>query len=299
MTNKLCNDLNRLNIDYFEEIKVSIQDPLGSYISNDVNWIKLDEKWNLGQFPVVIGGSGKPVLFLHGFDSSFLEFRRIYPFLKNKFQLIIPDLLGFGFTPRFTSKEYSPHKIIANLVDIINTLTLKNKLMIVGASMGGSVALNLAKEVPDLIDKIILLSPAGLFGESKTIPFPLNQIGAFFLGLPQVRKSLCRQAFAFPDKSVGSMEEQIASIHLGCSGWRNSLASFAKSGGFAGTHKYMQNISIKTICGEYDRILGKKEINKIRKIEQLNFIGLENCGHLPHVDLPSLTGKIIYDYFCL
>ena len=297
MTNKLCNDLNRLNIDYFEEIKVSIQDPLGSYISNDVNWIKLDEKWNLGQFPVVIGGSGKPVLFLHGFDSSFLEFRRIYPFLKNKFQLIIPDLLGFGFTPRFTSKEYSPHKIIANLVDIINTLTLKNKLMIVGASMGGSVALNLAKEVPDLIDKIILLSPAGLFGESKTIPFPLNQIGAAFLSLPQVRKSLCRQAFAYPDKSVGSMEEQIASIHLGCPGWRNSLASFAKSGGFARTYKYMQNISIKTICGENDRILGKKEINKIKQIDQLNFVGLKNCGHLPHVDLPSLTGKIIYDYF--
>ena len=297
MNKKLYNNFNRLNIDYFEKIKVSIHDPFGLNISNDVNWITLDEKWNLGKFPVVIGGSGKPVLFLHGFDSSFLEFRRIYPFLKNNFQLIIPDLLGFGFTPRFASKEYSPHKIISNLVDIINTLTLKNKLMIVGASMGGSVALNLANEVPGLIDKIILLSPAGLFGESKTIPFPLNQIGAAFLGFPQVRKSLCRQAFAYPDKSVGSMEEQIASIHLGCAGWRNSLASFAKSGGFAGTYKYMQNISIKTICGKYDRILGKKEINKIRKIDQLNIIGLENCGHLPHVDLPSLTGKIIYDFF--
>ena len=297
MNKKLYNNFNRLNIEYFEKIKVSIHDPFGLNISNDVNWITLDEKWNLGKFPVVIGGSGKPVLFLHGFDSSFLEFRRIYPFLKNNFQLIIPDLLGFGFTPRFASKEYSPHKIISNLVDIINTLTLKNKLMIVGASMGGSVALNLANEVPGLIDKIILLSPAGLFGESKTIPFPLNQIGAAFLGFPQVRKSLCRQAFAYPDKSVGSMEEQIASIHLGCAGWRNSLASFAKSGGFAGTYKYMQNISIKTICGKYDRILGKKEINKIRKIDQLNIIGLENCGHLPHVDLPSLTGKIIYDFF--
>ena len=164
--------------------------------------------------------------------------------------------------------------------------------------MGGSVAINLAKQIPDLIDKMILLSPAGLFGESKNIPFPLNHIGAAFLGLSQVRKSLCRQAFAFPDKSVGSMEEQIASIHLGCSGWRNSLASFAKSGGFAGTYKYMQNISIKTICGENDRILGKKEINKIKQIDQLNFIGLKNCGHLPHVDLPSLSSKIIYDYFC-
>ena len=291
------SDFNKINIDYFEKVKYSLLDPLGLNISKDINWIRLNEKWNFSEFPVVIGGTGRPILFLHGFDSSFLEFRRIYPFLKKNFQLIIPDLLGFGFTPRIASNQYDPLKIISNLLDIINILNLKTKLMIVGASMGGSVAINLAKEIPDLIDKIILLSPAGLFGESKIIPFPLNQIGAIFLGLPQVRKSLCRQAFAYPDKSVGLMEEQIASVHIGCSGWRNSLASFAKSGGFAGTYKNIQNISIKTICGENDRILGKKEINRIKKIDQLNFTGLKNCGHLPHVDLPSLSGKMIYDYF--
>ena len=297
MNKNINNDLNRLNIDYFEKVKNSLQDPLGIYISKDVKWIKLGEKWKSCEFPVVIGGKGKPILFLHGFDSSFLEFRRIYPFLKKNFKLIIPDLLGFGFTPRIASNQYNPHIIISNLLDIIETFKFKNKLMIVGASMGGSVAMNLAKEIPDLIDKIVLLSPAGLFGESKIIPFPLNQIGATFLGLPQVRKSLCRQAFADPAKSVGPREEQIASIHLGCSGWRNSLASFAKSGGFSGTYEYMQNISIKTICGENDRILRKKEINKIKQIDELNFVGLKNCGHLPHVDLSSLSGKIIYDYF--
>ena len=298
MNNSIYEDFNKINIDYFEEIKSSLYDPLGLNISNDVNWIKLSGKWNSLKFPVVMGGVGQPVIFLHGFDSSFLEFRRIYPLLKNKFKLIIPDLLGFGFTPRIATNQYNPRKIISNLIDIIDVLQLKkNKLMIVGASMGGSVAMNLAKEVPDLINKIIFLSPAGLFGKSKTIPYPLNQIGATFLGLPQVRKRLCRQAFAYPDKSVGLMEEQIASIHLGCSGWRNSLASFASSGGFAGTYKYMKNISIKTICGENDRILGKKEIKNIKEIDYLNYIGLKNCGHLPHVDLPSLSSKIIYDYF--
>ena len=298
MNKKIYNDLNKLNIDYFEKVKKSIQDPLGTNICEDVNWISLNERWNSLEFPVVMGGTGQPILCLHGFDSSFLEFRRIYPFLKKKFQLIIPDLLGFGFTPRTASNQYNPRIIISNLLEIINSLKLKNKLMVIGASMGGSVAINLTREYPDLIDKIILLSPAGLFGEPKIIPFPLNQIGATFLGLSQVRKSLCRQAFAYPDKSVGSMEEQIASIHLGCAGWRNSLASFAKSGGFAGTYKNMKNISIKTICGENDRILGKKELNQIRQIDQLNFIELKNCGHLPHVDLPSLSGKIIYDFFC-
>ena len=300
MNKNIYYDFNNINIDYFDRIKISLQDPLGLKISKDVSWIKLNGKWNSLKFPVVIGGTGQPILFLHGFDSSFLEFRRIYPSLKNKFQLIIPDLLGFGFTPRIASNEYNPQKIISYLIDILDSLKIKkNKLMIVGASMGGSIAMNLANEIIDSIDKIILLSPAGLFGELKTIPFPFNQIGAAFLGLPQVRKNLCRQAFAYPDISVGSMEEQIASIHLGCPGWRNSLASFAKSGGFAGTYKYLPNIPIKTLCGENDRILGKKEINNIKKIDHLNFISLKNCGHLPHVDLPSLTSKIITDYFCV
>ena len=297
MTKTDFEKLSDLNVDFFERTKISLLDPLGLYLANDVKWIKLNENWNSLKFPVVIGGEGQPILLLHGFDSSFLEFRRIYQSLKRNFRVIIPDLLGFGFTPRCATNEYTPSKIVSYLIDLLRTLQITNNLKIIGASMGGSTALKLAFESSYSVDKILLLSPAGLFGEPKRIPFPLNQIGASFLGLPQVRKSLCRQAFAFPDKCVGEMEEQIASIHLGCKGWKNSLASFAKSGGFAGTHKYIQNIPIKTLCGENDRILGKKEIEKIRNIEKLNFVGLQNCGHLPHVDLPILASKIIQDYF--
>jgi len=297
LTKTHLEQLSDLNIDFFENAKKSLLDPLGLYLANDVKWIKLNENWNSLKFPVVMGGEGHPILLLHGFDSSFLEFRRIYQSLKRNFQVIIPDLLGFGFSPRCATNEYNPSKIISYLIDLLKTLQITENLKIVGASMGGSTALKLAFEIPDSIEKMILLSPAGLFGKPKSIPFPLNQIGASFLGLQQVRKSLCRQAFAFPNECVGEMEEQIASIHLGCSGWRDSLASFAKSGGFAGTQKYIQNIPIKAVCGENDRILGKKEIQNIRKIHKLNFIGLQNCGHLPHVDLPSLSSKIIQDYF--
>ena len=162
--------------------------------------------------------------------------------------------------------------------------------------MGGSVAFSLTRKIQSDIAKMILLSPAGLFTEPKKIPRPFNQMGAAFLGLPIVRKNLCRQAFASPDKSVGAAEEQIASIHLGCKGWRNSLASFAKSGGFGGTYKKFKDIEIKTICGENDRILGMRELNKFKKINNLNLVKLRNCGHLPHLDLPQLTEKIIIDF---
>ncbi len=122
-------------------------------------------------------------------------------------------------------------------------------------------------------------------------------MGAAFLGLPIVRKNLCRQAFASPDQSVGVAEEQIASIHLGCKGWRNSLACFAKNGGFGGTYENFKNIKIKTVCGENDNILGFDELNKFQKINNLNFVKLKNCGHLPHLDLPQLTEKMIQDFF--
>ena len=56
----------------------------------------------------------------------------------------------------------------------------------------------------------------------------------------------------------GEMEEQIASIHLGCKGWRNSLASFAKSGGLLGRINTYKIYPIKTVCGENDRITWKK-----------------------------------------
>ncbi len=285
------------NYTYFNKVKDTIIDPLGRDILNETQWIELNQNWGNAKFPVVISGIGDPILFLHGFDSSLLEFRRIYPYLKNHFQIIIPDLLGFGFSPRIFNYQYNPENIILNLIDLIKELNISKNLKIVGASMGGSAALLLSKEIPKEIEKSVLLSPAGLFGDSKSIPRPFNQIGAAFLGLPLVRKNLCRQAFAYPNKSVGIKEEQIASIHLGCEGWRNSLASFANSGGFGGSYKYLQEIPIKTVCGLNDRILGNNEINKLKETQGLNFLGLENCGHLPHLDLPELTSKIIFDFF--
>ena len=111
MTKTHFEQLSDLNIDFFESAKSSLLDPLGLYMANDVKWIKLNENWNSLKFPVVIGGKGQPILLLHGFDSSFLEFRRIYKSLKRNFQVIVPDLLGFGFSPRCATNGNNPSKI--------------------------------------------------------------------------------------------------------------------------------------------------------------------------------------------
>ena len=42
---------------------------------------------------------------------------------------------------------------------------------------------------------------------------------------------------------------------------------------------------------------GIQELEKLQKIKNLNLVKLKNCGHLPHLDLPQLTEKIIMDFF--
>ena len=85
MTTTYFEQLSDLNVDFFESAKNSLLDPLGLYLANDVKWIKLNVNWNSLKFPVVMGGKGQPILLLHGFDSSFLEFRSIYQSLKKNF----------------------------------------------------------------------------------------------------------------------------------------------------------------------------------------------------------------------
>jgi len=124
LTKNNFEQLNDLHLEFFESAKLSLLDPLGLYLANDVKWIKLNQNWNNLKFPVVMGGKGQPILLLHGFDSSFLEFSRIYKSLKRNFQVIVPDLLGFGFSPRCATNEYNSSKIISHLIDLLKTLRI-------------------------------------------------------------------------------------------------------------------------------------------------------------------------------
>ena len=130
LTKNNFEQLSDLNAEFFESAKLSLLDPLGLYLANDVKWIKLNQNWNSLKFPVVMGGKGQPIILLHGFDSSFLEFRRIYKSLKRNFQVIIPDLLGFGFSPREPSAEDLPLSSSSSLNDLVGLMFFKIKSLI-------------------------------------------------------------------------------------------------------------------------------------------------------------------------
>ena len=278
---------------YINTIKDQIIDKQASTLFEDLKWVYLEgvSQNKLELFPIVFTGKGENVLLLHGFDSCFLEYRRLTPFLKQNNRLIIPDLYGFGFCPRSNGNKYGFKYLMKHLNSVLNYLSENHPIGLIGASMGGALALELARQNPKKINKLILLSPAGLAGKNPKIPWPLNHFGAYFLSQPFVRKGLCRQAFADPKKSVGPAEEQIASIHLKVPGWQSSLAEFAAKGGVSNCGRPKPTQPLIIIVGAQDRIIPENEKKETRSIYSNNIKIATNSGHLPHLEEPILVAE--------
>jgi len=262
-------------------------DPQAQDLALQLEWWPLPGLGLDQPFPVAVVGQGPPLLLLHGFDSSFLEFRRLVPLLREQFQLFIPDLFGFGFSPRPPQANYGPEAVLLHLDALLEQLNADRPIGVIGASMGGAVAVELARRQPDAISALLLLAPAGLTGRPMPVPPLLDRLGAWFLGRPGVRRGLCRQAFADPDGQVGPPEEQIASLHLQCPGWAEALAAFARSGGFAGCGAPLPPQPLHVIWGADDRILRPPLKQAAETLLQHPAETFEACGHLPHIDQPQ------------
>ena len=107
---------------YIKSIKDKIIDTQASQLFEDLKWIKL-ENISLNKsdlFPTVFTGKGKKVIFLHGFDSCFLEYRRLTPLLKKNNKIIIPDLYGFGFCPRSRGNKYGFKYLMKHLNSVLD-----------------------------------------------------------------------------------------------------------------------------------------------------------------------------------
>ena len=218
--------------------------------------------------------------------------------LAPQHELFIPDLHGFGFCPRPEGGRYSPQVVLEHLERVLDAVLERSgtaQVGVIGASMGGAVAMELARRRPQQVERLLLLAPAGLSGQPMPVPPLLDQLGARFLGLPAIRRGLCRTAFAQPDRDVGPAELEIASLHLRCPNWAGALASFARSGGFAGSGSPLPPQPIQVIWGRDDRILSRPQKQDVQSLLGERITELEGCGHLPHIDQPATVARLWHD----
>jgi pimeloyl-ACP methyl ester carboxylesterase len=243
------------------------------------------------------GQQGTPILLLHGFDSSVLEFRRLLPLLALQQETWALDLLGFGFGARSPQITYSPNQITAHLQAFWQS-QIQQPMVLVGASMGGAAAIDFALQHPQSVAHLVLIDSAGLQQPPQISKFmvpPLDRWITAFLGNPRIRQSISKSAYF--DPHYASEDARLcAALHLECDHWSTALIRFTKSGGYGNygdrLHQIQQPTSI--LWGKSDRILGTKDAQKFhRLIPRSQLTWLDRCGHVPHLEQPQATAAAI------
>ncbi|MCX5963664.1 MAG: alpha/beta hydrolase [Cyanobacteria bacterium] len=242
--------------------------------------------------------SEPPILLLHGFDSSMLEFRRLLPKLAIDRSVFAIDLLGFGFTDRTRIDVITPEIIKAQVYGFWQTVMGRQPMTLVGASMGGAAALDFALTYPELVKQLVLLDSAGFAKApvlAKYMVPPLSDWATNFLRSPNVRRGVSLRAYADP-AFVTADAECCAALHLQMPNWSEGLAMFTRSGGYGFLSDRISEISTPTqiIWGRQDRILGTKDAARFeRTIVNSTLYWLDDCGHVPHLEKPEKTARII------
>jgi pimeloyl-ACP methyl ester carboxylesterase len=249
------------------------------------------------------GSGGTPILLIHGFDSSLLEFRRLLPLLAVQQATYAVDLLGFGFTQRNLTIPLNPANIKTHLYHFCQTV-IQQPVILVGASMGGAAAIDFTLNYPDAVEKLVLIDSAGLAKQptiGKLMFSPIDTFATEFLRNPKIRQSISRTAYF--DKSFASADAQAcAALHLHCPNWHKSLIAFTKSGGYGSLGNKITAIAQPTliIWGRQDKILGIKDAVKFEQnITDSRLVWIDNCGHVPHLEKPDTTaGEILKYVWC-
>ncbi|MBW4653930.1 MAG: alpha/beta hydrolase [Kaiparowitsia implicata GSE-PSE-MK54-09C] len=239
------------------------------------------------------GQGDPPILLLHGFDSSVLEFRRLLPLLATQHETWAIDLLGFGFTERSPRLAITPDTIDAHLYSVWNTV-IQRPVVLVGASMGGAAAIAFTLAHPDAVQQLILIGSAG-YGVgpnlSRLFIQPLGLLATRFLSNPRVRQSISERAY-FDPRLASPDAAACTNLHLANPGWAQALISFTQSGGYRSYKHQLHRIQVPTtiVWGRGDRILGTGDaLHFHRAIPQSKLVWIENCGHVPHLEQPEKT----------
>jgi pimeloyl-ACP methyl ester carboxylesterase len=104
-------------------------------------------------------GVGEPVVCIHGLGGTKSSFLPTTAALADAHRVIALDLPGFGESDKPLTAAYDAPYFALSVVDLLDALDIE-RAHLVGNSMGGRVAIELALLEPDRVAKLVLLSPA-------------------------------------------------------------------------------------------------------------------------------------------
>ncbi len=249
--------------------------------------------WRGGEVHYVDEGKGFPILMIHGLAGSHRNFGSIAALMKDKYRVIRIDLPGFGLSdmPGMSDKDY--RKLYIDFFDFFFESLQLDSFYLMGNSMGGWMAWELAAAYPEKVKQLTLLSSAGydmqeiaekLSGSMKYSSQIAEVVTA--KGVPYfLTKRNIEKCFADPS-TVNPDEVKVANALTNRVGNFNTILELLRERKDADT-MLIQMIQCPTLIvyGKEDKIIPYTHAYRFeRDVPNNRMFVYENCGHIPQVE---------------
>jgi pimeloyl-ACP methyl ester carboxylesterase len=245
-----------------------------------------------------------PKILIHGYTASVYVWHAAAPLLAaTGFRVIAPDLIGFGYSEKPRSFEYSigsQARMISRLMDRLGI----GRADIVGSSYGGAVALTLALDHSERVGRLVL-SDAVCNDQPKN--HPLLRLGAlpvigelitpFFVDSKRFLRRRMHGTLARSNHHLIT-QERIDSVMrpLAAADAHHSVLETSRNwhANRLGSDAHFIDSPTLIIWGEHDHVIpiesGQTLHNEIRG-SRLTVI--KECGHVPQEEKPEIFSKLV------
>lgn len=234
-------------------------------------------------------GKGSPLVLIHGFPLDRSIWNETAKLLENDFDLILPDLRGFGESAT-VDVPYGMNEIADDIAQLLGKLGIQ-KAFLAGHSMGGYVALAFAKKYPDQVSGLALVSSQVLADP------PDRKEGRYKTAADVEQKGVGVVAAAMTDKL--SSNQNIRDIvrplierqsKSGVMGALKAMAEREDSTALLSTFEF----PVVLIHGDADELIS---IDRAREVKaafpNAHLKELPGVGHMPMMEAPQKTAEAL------
>jgi pimeloyl-ACP methyl ester carboxylesterase len=247
-------------------------------------------------------GTGEPLLLLHGIGMRWQWWTPVLDALAARHEVWVIDHPGFGDSPAFPASVEPTIDAHADAIESFARAHAIERPAVAGISMGGWIALELAKR--GSVRAAVPLSPAG-FWEGREGPYGRASLRATYAlcravsgfadtltATAAARAALFSQVVARPTRVPAS--EAAASLRaVAASDFERTLRAFAY-GRFSGGSAVAVPVTIG--WGLRDRLLlPRQRLRALREVRGARGVDLPGCGHVATYDDPELVARVVLE----
>jgi 2-hydroxy-6-oxonona-2,4-dienedioate hydrolase len=241
------------------------------------------------------GHSGQNLILMHGLGGYAERWSNLMPYLNKKYHMFAPDLIGYGQSDK-PSVDYTPEFFVKFVFDFMEALGI-NKACMIGTSLGGQIVAECAAAQSPIIEKIILISPAGIMRKS-TPPLDAYTMAALYPTIESVKSAY--HMMVAPDKQVSDISiERFVNNMSRPNAKMVFLSTLLGLKNAPDVSEKLESINIPAlvIWGEEDKLIPFEYAHQfVSLIKGCKLISMPGCGHSPYVEDPEKLSQLIIKF---